>query len=116
MQTLYKPLDGDHVRVVYEAEVSDADHEGFAMRSEEGGNDVPIFFNDHGLVSIEKLEPPVEVFKPGDVVRSIERPENVYALGYKQYLAIGPKNTLGQGQPHEVGEFTSKHYELVASV
>lgn len=60
----YKPEVGDRVRVVYEGKVSSIDTLGFTIEDE-----VPVLDKDPGLVSIEKVEPPVTTFGPGDVVQ-----------------------------------------------
>lgn len=101
MSDIYKPENGDRVRVVYEGVVGDADTLGFLIR-EKGKDTVPFLFADAGLVSVKKIEPdpvlpdgltisedgnllnwqgenytrqpvdePAKVFKPGDVVRQV---------------------------------------------
>lgn len=81
----YKPQDGDRVRVVYEGVVGDADTLGFLIR-EEGKDTVPFFFSDAGLVSVEKIKPPAEVFGPGDVVRD-KATGSLYSIGHDGYLS-----------------------------
>lgn len=107
----YKPVKGDRVRVVLEGEVSEVWHSGrFVLQSDDDA--VEIGFSADRVegfnVSIEKIEPPVEVFQPGDVVRSILFPEHVYRLGNGGYYSHSMEKTY-----RPLGAFTADEYELV---
>lgn len=107
----YKPVAGDRVRVVLEGEVGPDATGHFYVGAPGEGNSIKAEVGH--VVSIEKIEPPVEVFGPGDVVRPIGDPSNVFALGYRQYLAIGKANGTARAWTYEGSEFTSDEYELV---
>ena len=107
MGAQYKPVKGDRVRVVYEGEAQDPDDLGFSI-SEEGLGSVPFFFADAGLVSVEKIEPPVEVFKPGDVVRG-KVFGHVFTIADDGYVS----HSTGAFRPG-YNEFNSVGYEKVS--
>lgn len=105
----HKPRPGDRVRVTTEGEVSWVSAAG---AFEVGRDDQAVYFkpgNQPSVVSIEKIEPPVTVFKPGQTVRG-KRSGLLYSLGeggfwshtYNKFYQTG-------GDPR----FTSKSYELV---
>jgi hypothetical protein len=79
----YKPVAGDRVRVVAEGEVESADEHGFTI-----GPQFPVIYEDDKdlIVSIEKIDPPVVTFKPGDAVRD-SRTKSVYSIGRTGYLS-----------------------------
>lgn len=68
----YRPQLGDTVRVTLEGEVTTV----------WGGDDYGITLNGNTLLSnstmrkasVEKVEPPIEVFQPGDTIRSKAHP------------------------------------------
>jgi hypothetical protein len=66
--TNYEPKIGDRVRVVLEADVVDLDLPGFGLGTPTG----PVWFGptrrEAVVASIEKIEPPVTVFKRGAVL------------------------------------------------
>lgn len=71
-------------------------------------------------VTVEKIEPPVEVFKPGDVVRALDQPDYVYLVrpdGKYIYLRTTPDAGLDLLIGREFGpmglQFTSERYERV---
>lgn len=107
----YRPAKGDRVRVVLEGEVLAADENGFRIDSFVSA--IPSLYIGAGyaksIVSIEKVEPPVEVFRRGDVVRSKADTECVFALAQNGYIDLlnGIWNTCRSGR------FTSKDYERV---
>lgn len=95
--TIYKPQEGERVRVVYEGVVKEANAEGLTLEPA-----IPVLYDDdeEALVSIEKIEPPVEVFKPGDVVR--ERwSGHIIALLDKGWVRVkGDPRTTFNGVPN----------------
>lgn len=103
MGEVYKPSAGERVRVVYEGSVSDANHIGFDI------HEVPFLYEDASLVSIEKIEPPVETFGPGDTVRDKRDPEFVFVIGRDGYLDMYNDGIWNEG----THPFTSENYERV---
>lgn len=116
----YKPQGGERVRVVLEGDVADdVNSIGFSLEQETGGF-FPIMWDDSSVVSIEKIEPPVEVFKPGDRVRS-KASGAEFTLGEDGYLA----HRNPAREPHysrwmdyrvtatQPSHFTSQKYERV---
>lgn len=109
----YKPVKGDRVRVTFEAEVEQVYSDGDLRFDLVDGYSTEI--PHEGTFSIEKLEPPVEMFKPGDVVRwHFDPPWRVVALGRTGYVELprgaeGKYDNLSGG----VGWFTSERYEKV---
>lgn len=104
----YKPVKGDRVRVVLEGEVSWADVEQFDVRAEDNRLLASVLLGRGA--SIEKIEPPVEVFKPGDVVRSKWFPSYLYLINDSGYSYVG-----GNGSYRSIDHtFTSKDYEKVS--
>lgn len=96
---------GDRVRVVLEGEVYSAYANSIAIV---GGSDKN-FINPKAkhVKSIEVLEPPVEVFAPGTVVRS-KQSEDLYTVGELGYL----RHRDGHFYRSDV-RFTSRNYERV---
>lgn len=86
----YKPAVGDRVRVVLEGEVNYSPGGFYTTRH---------YFSqgDPEVVSIEKIEPPVTVFKPGDVVRPKSKScEFEYLLTSDGWVSFrGPWGALG---------------------
>lgn len=110
MSEKYSPQKGDRVRVVLEGEIKTVDlGEGVAARFE--GDDYWTTVNERApfVVSIEKLEPPVEVFKPGDVVREIERPSVVRTIARAGWI----NHESGSFYTGSIDCFTSEDYERV---
>lgn len=103
----YSPQKGDRVRVVLEGEVlPDHEYGGFSI-----GTGVNSNFITHGaehLVSVEKIEPPVVTFKPGDVVRS-KSDGDVRTLSQRGWI----NHTYGSYHESSA-KFTSENYELVS--
>src|SRR5690348_2997757 len=113
----YKPKKGDRVRVVLEGEVYHVTEGRFGVSDDPSDGRGNIIYPDKGhAVSIEKIEPPVEVFGPGDVVR----PRNesyrhlIYLLGANGYSFI---DTAPGGHVFHkrdtARKFTSATYEKV---
>jgi hypothetical protein len=111
----YKPVKGDRVRVVLEGTA-----EGTATSPRTTGE---FCLDENPLdnaVSVEKVEPPVTVFKPGDVVRS-KSTGSVYPRRRRLHGVHVPLgltdpasgSLLTDGDPAD--EFTSNKYELVTS-
>lgn len=71
------------------------------------------------VTSIEKIEPPVEAFGPGDVVRSVHKfpAGNLYAITDRGFVRLSGSGWTGAPNGTEVAfdtsEFTSEHYEKV---
>lgn len=99
---------GDRVRVTFEAEVLRAgqDHTDLPVLTDDG---FELFLTATDVV--EKIEPPVTVFKPGDVVRD-KRNGTVRALSTRGWVCIN--EYPGQFTSGSISNFTSEHYELVS--
>jgi hypothetical protein len=109
----YKPQVGDQVRVVVEGEVELVDGFGFTV-----GPQFPVIYEDDKdvLVSVEKIEPPVEVFGPGDVVRRLVDRDYVYALGDNGYTNLTLQHVYTYNddlRSFNADDFTSKSFERV---
>ena len=113
----YKPKEGDRVRVVLEGTVTgvNSGYGWFNLRTDGGLGYAGI--HDDG--SVEKIEPPVEVFKPGDVVRD-KATSTVRALGENGYVILQSGFTQEVGALVSYGnfgyqehEFTSERFEKV---
>lgn len=106
---------GDRVRVTLEGQVVFQSATYLTLQADGGGNHS--IYMERDSAHVEKIEPPVEVFKPGDVVRDKDKPELIYALGADGYMRVGKGSSFcGGGWPHYDygGEvFTSKRYEKV---
>ena len=107
----YKPQKGDRVRVVLEGKVLGTDKNGFSLGAYDGNFIIP---GAEHVVSIEKIEPPVEVFKPGDVVRAKWNDGFLYSLGRDGYFS----HSSALWFPYEdsitqAKDFTSRVYERV---
>lgn len=66
-------------------------------------------FRNAPLVSVEKIEPPVEVFKAGDTVRSKGSPNFIFTVGRYGYL--DHMNGIWNANPEQ--KFDSRYYEKV---
>ena len=110
MSEKYKPRTGDRVRVVLEGEVGllSPRRRGFDIGGS-GGNHI---YPDAGhVISIEKLEPPVTVFKPGDRLRRKDGWDYEVTIaddGYLQHFEGGSVRYY-PGYSHD--EFTSERYD-----
>lgn len=108
---------GDRVRITFEGEADEylagitygtheAGDRNFEVRSDEGDT-----------VTIEKIEPPVEVFGPGDLLRTThDGPPAYYYLaenGYVRLVGGGYGNVTPFYEYDEGDVFTSKEYEKV---
>jgi hypothetical protein len=103
---------GDRVRVTFEAEVVGEDwHPGACLccRPKDGPKIRENYLDQPG-VTVEVLEPPVEVFKPGDLVRH-KHWGSVYVIKKSGWVAVGGDRVAESDTPFEL--FTSKHYERV---
>lgn len=114
----HRPQVGDRVRVVLEADVSDVDGEGIEFDSDEISLWIGPKARKDFVVSIEKIEPPVEVFGPGDVVRQRSHPGNIKALydesdGRCRWLQVTDSHYPAGYLSNSHSRFTSKHYERV---
>lgn len=108
----YVPKVGDRVRVVLEGEV-----QGTMFSSFQVGSDAVSTISNHpsgGLISVEKVEPPVEVFGPGDVVRH-KRTGGLYAIPGEPNKVLVLANGKYQGRLLEYPSknLTSENYERV---
>lgn len=111
MSEKYTPVKGDRVRVVLEGEIKGVYSDG-DLRIES----VEHYSSDlahEGIVSIEKIEPPVEVFKPGDVVRSKEHPSLRYVIGCDGYFSFQGNDFRDHAESFLEDAFTSERYERV---
>lgn len=101
----YKPVKGDRVRIVVEDVVLDAGTSDIQTNNNwfdrEGGH----------VVSVEKIEPPVTAFKPGDVVRN-RFTRWLYSIAESGYLSHHDRTFYPWG-PTRQDHFNSKRYELV---
>ena len=110
MSENYKPKKGDRVRVVLEGEATYCDTPGFGVGTGEYLNFI-VPTREH-VVSVEKVEPPVEVFGPGDTVRRKNtRPAYIYSLGHEGYFSHQVNYFREWSSGTNNTEFTSKHYE-----
>ena len=100
---------GDRIRLTLEADVLYGSSFGvdLAVPAVAGGQ-FTIREREFSDVEFEKVEPPVEVFKPGDVVRHKTARRFTFALGKYGYLDI--VNGVWNDRPNE---FTSESYEKV---
>ena len=119
MSEKYKPEEGDRVRVVLEGEVAYVSGGDFEVGAPFESNYIRL--GTEHVVSVEKLEPPVTVFKPGDRLRSTGHGIYEVTLGDSGYLqhyseaAGGGVEYYGYaGNEREV--FTSENYELLELV
>lgn len=101
-----KTKPGDRVRIVIEGEWVDEAPARYGIQ--ETGR----LYRSHAddTVKIKKVEPPVETFKPGDVVRD-KRNDSLWAVATDGYLRFG-----GEGYrviQSDTMIFTSKNYERV---
>jgi hypothetical protein len=113
MSEKYMPKKGDRVRVVLEGEVGWVGGSHFEFVN---GADYIGHKDGKNTVSIEKIEPPVEVFKPGDVVRHKGNEDgHWFAIAEDGWLIVGPgwriKHHFTKGDPSK--EFTSDVFEKV---
>lgn len=80
----YKPVRGDRVRVVIEGEVGASDGTYFVVRQDD---DFAAEFKLDAKTSVEKVEPPVVQFQPGDTVRYPDYPTHIYSIGEGGYYS-----------------------------
>lgn len=110
---------GDKVRVTLEGTAlgpcENAVRVAFAGR--EDGQLLPTAFegnlieaHEDYFVSIEKVEPPAEVFGPGDTIRYKGDPELIYSLGENGYFSHKRRVWTPTGT---YDLFTSKRYEKI---
>ena len=110
---------GDRVRVTFEAEVvGDGAPSSACLCSFEYGNHYrggakirETYLRQEG-VEVEKTDPPVETFKPGDVVRHTA---HIYALTPTGFVVLdqGIFYTYGEGGRYQAEDFTSDVFERV---
>ena len=112
MSEKYMPVKGDRVRVVLEGEVTSEGRPGtfWISVADRYGWDNHINPEAEHVVSIEKIEPPVETFGPGDTVRHKRFQGLVYSIGRDGYYAHQAQ-VWRPGVPGD--EFTSESYERV---
>lgn len=116
----YKPKVGDRVRVVLEGEVTDTAGGSVTISDRALRGSDPVFWcsstvadDAKFLVSVEKVEPPVEFFKPGDVVRDT-RNGMLYALSTEGYIYLKDGEFVRKyNGEYSGGPFTSKNCEKV---
>ena len=104
---------GDYVRITIEGEWL---VEGYTVEGIKALPEIGVAPGD--TVTVEKIEPPVETFKPGDVVRPKANHEYVYAILENDkytYLKCPEEFTiLGGTFGPMYPPFTSRHYEKVS--
>ena len=109
----YRPAKGDRVKVTIEGKVTRAGSEWAVI-------------NDHHDIylknaKVEKIEPPVEVFKPGDVVKNSAY---TYVLTPDGFLVVAVHHPYGTGAigrfvnygslgRYEAKDFNSRDFERV---
>jgi hypothetical protein len=99
---------GDRVKVTIEADVTFGSSFGVDLKV--GDGIVALRDTTWSGLEFEKVEPPVETFKPGDVVRSKAIPEYLYLLCTEGVVYL-PEGEHYPEQPNTV--FTSKGFEKV---
>lgn len=112
----YKPVKGDRVRVVLEGTV-DIGSAGYVTLIPDGRDAASIGLSRPRMeefnVSIEKIEPPVEVFGPGDVVRHLGNKVSRYAIGHNGYFSFQGNDFREHDESFLQKTFTSKDYVRV---
>ena len=113
----YKPVKGDRVRVVLEGEVRATNGMYTNVQNDEGEWLAEF---KHELVPVEKIEPPVTIFKPGDRIRALGG-GNEYTLADAGYVSHGSAGVTGRGRlmsymdtATQRDHWTSDRYELVS--
>lgn len=109
---------GDRVKVTIEGEVTDVQATGDVVLG--GHSPSNAIFRQGGngryTATVEKIEPPVEVFRDGDLIRAKESPDMVIVLtGDGGYTYIGPTNKglhVGHTGGHRATA-NSKHWEKI---
>lgn len=97
----YTPKAGDRVRVVIEDVVDHVDHDNLHMRNY-------CFSLDDGTASFELTKPAVEMFGPGDTVRSKYGHRFVYSIGHGGYFSHQSLDWCAGDE-----SFNSEHYVKV---
>lgn len=105
----YVPKAGDHVRVTLEGRVTTASSWFFEVECSDGRFNR---FSEKADITVEKIEPPVEVFKPGEVIRH-KGSGVVLALAEVGFLNIDHKRFYRYVDAGHPEHFTSEHYERV---
>ena len=105
----YRPSKGDRVRVVLEGEVTSTHRGGDSFVVGAFGEANEIAASAEHVISIEKLEPPVTVFKPGDTVRNKKLHEFIYTVAENGYYDHYAACVFTDGEE----SFTSETYELI---
>lgn len=98
----YVPVVGDRVRVVIEDVVTYVDDRTFHMES------TCYDFDGGGVVSVEKLAPPIEVFCVGDMVRNKVDHRFVYSIGEGGYFSHRMSRWFARNE-----SFSSEYFERV---
>lgn len=100
----YQPKKGDRVRVVLEGEVT----RGLGITDTFDLEGRYIYANGYAVTSIEKIEPPVELFGPGDTVRG-RATGRLFTLAATGYINHG----RGDFTCSSTQKFTSLDFERV---
>ena len=108
----YTPVKGDRVRVVLEGEVNYVEPSVGSYFDLDTGDTTTIYPRSAATKSVEKLDPAVEVFKPGDVVRA-KSYGDVFTLGKEGYIAHLSGNFLKYGTHTRAAWFNSENCEKV---
>lgn len=114
---------GDRIKVTKEFEVTvryaARSYQGFDVTYDDGSTSPSINVGRDGVVRVEKIEPPVEVFKPGDRLRRKGWGDAAFEItlsedGYLQHFVTG-RTAYYAYDANNPTEFSSKDYEKVYS-
>lgn len=108
---------GDRVRVILEGEIiGGPDHDGDFELSVPGIYDEAIYFKptDEGVKSVEKIEPPVVQFQPGQIIKH-KGSGNSHLVAKRGLVGVaGDRNVPGETyEGYPLCLATSGHYDLV---
>lgn len=103
---------GDRVKVTIEGEVANTTTHDYVVGI--GGHNAVFARNPRDYtVTVEKIEPPVEVFKPGDVVRDKGVPDFLYSIGPSGYTQLSDGSHFKWDSCLGSDHFTSREFEKV---
>jgi hypothetical protein len=111
----YKPKVGDRIRVTFEDVVIDTS-DGIELANSHYADLFVFDLDEPTLVSVEKIEPPVEVFKPGDVVTRPRSGGHPIMLLETGYVRVGKPHLHPYGHGCTRDFFTSEHFQRVELV
>lgn len=106
------PKAGDHIRVTIEGRYRPGTNGPISVGTfGPAERDWDFLSDETDTVTVEVLEPPVEVFQPGDVVRDKDTPSWVYVITEDGYTELPKGRHYNDGAAPSC--FTSKEYERV---